>query len=48
MMMIIKSYYAMGFTDMAFGEKFGLDLGDVGVLRSNISTEGSLMNRVFG
>lgn len=30
------------------GEKFGLDLGDVGVLRSNISTEGSLMNRVFG
>lgn len=29
------------------GEKFGLDLGNMGTLRSNISTEESLMNYLY-
>lgn len=38
MLMIIKFLCAIKFTDLAFREKFGLDLGDLSILKSNIST----------
>ena len=32
----------------SLGEKSGLDLGDMGILRSNTCIEGSLINNLFG